>query len=102
MLIGIDKFGKTKTFSDMDLSDETFTTMLDIEGYAFSLVYSDTAKTVPTSNLSSSQGSGTYEVQAGDTLSGIAKKLGKKRADLVQKNNLNNQDKLKIGQKIVY
>ena len=41
MLIGIDKFGKTKTFSDMDLSDKTFTTTLDVEGYAFSLIYKD-------------------------------------------------------------
>ena len=41
ILIGIDKFGNTKTFSDMDLSDETFTTMLDVDGYAFSLIYID-------------------------------------------------------------
>ena len=41
MLIGIDKFGKTKTFSDMDMSDKTFTTTLDVEGYAFSLIYKD-------------------------------------------------------------
>ena len=41
MLIGIDKDGNTKIFYDSDLSDETFTTMLDVEGYAFSLVYTD-------------------------------------------------------------
>lgn len=41
LLIGIDKFGNTKTFSDMDLSDEAFTTKLDIEGYAFSFIYTD-------------------------------------------------------------
>lgn len=41
MLIGIDKNGKTKVFKDMDTSDETFTTTLDMEGYAFSLIYSD-------------------------------------------------------------
>lgn len=41
MLIGIDKSGKAKTFSDMDLSDKTFTTTLDVEGYAFSLIYKD-------------------------------------------------------------
>ena len=41
ILIGIDKFGNTKTFSDIDFSDETFTTILDMEGYAFSLIYTD-------------------------------------------------------------
>lgn len=44
MLIGIDKFGNTKTFSEMDLSDETFTTTLDIKGYAFSFIYADGGK----------------------------------------------------------
>ena len=41
ILIGIDKFGNTKIFSVTDFSDETFTTMLDVEGYAFSLIYTD-------------------------------------------------------------
>ena len=40
-LIGIDKFGNTKIFTDNDLSDETFATTLDMEGYAFSLIYMD-------------------------------------------------------------
>lgn len=41
MLIGIDKGGNTKVFYDSDFSDETFTTMLDMDGYAFSLIYKD-------------------------------------------------------------
>lgn len=45
MLIGIDKMGKTRLFTDEDFSGETLTTTLDIEGYAFSLIYTDTAAT---------------------------------------------------------
>ena len=98
-LIGIDKNGNTRIFTDEDLSDDTITTTLDIEGYAFSLIYSDTA-VIPA--IGTSGTSGTYIVQKGDTLSEIASQLGKKRADLIQKNNLNNPDQLKIGQKINY
>ena len=39
---------------------------------------------------------------ANSTYAEIASQLGKKRADLIQKNNLNNPDQLKIGQKINY
>lgn len=40
-LIGIDRFGNTKIFTDEDLSDGSITTTLDIGGYAFSLIYTD-------------------------------------------------------------
>lgn len=45
-LIGINKNGNTRIFTDEDLSDTTFTTTLDIEGYAFSLIYTDTGVTL--------------------------------------------------------
>ena len=99
-LIGIDRFGNTKIFTDEDLSNETITTTLDIEGYAFSLIYTDGAGSITTS--AQEMTNSTYIVQAGDTLSGIAKKLGKTRKELIEKNSLSNPDKLKIGQKILY
>lgn len=40
-IIGIGKPGKVKIFYDTDIDDETFTTDIDIEGYAFSLIYTD-------------------------------------------------------------
>ncbi len=40
-IIGIGKPGKVKIFYDTDINDETFTTDIDIEGYAFSLIYTD-------------------------------------------------------------
>lgn len=39
-LIGVGRNGKVKFFYDSDMDDETFTTNLDIEGYAFSFIYS--------------------------------------------------------------
>lgn len=42
-IIGIDKSGKVKIFYDIDTDDKLFTTDLDIEGYAFSLIYTDSA-----------------------------------------------------------
>lgn len=42
-IIGIDKSGKVKIFYDIDTDDKLFTTELDIEGYAFSLIYTDLA-----------------------------------------------------------
>ncbi len=85
-LIGIDKNGRTKIFTDTDLSDNSITVMLDIEGYAFSLIYTDTGAIVPSGNVTTGAGSGTYTVQKGDTLSGIAKKLGKTKQSLINKN----------------
>lgn len=40
-LIGIDRQGKTKLFYDTDTVKETLTADIDIEGYAFLLVYMD-------------------------------------------------------------
>ncbi|MDO5574660.1 MAG: hypothetical protein Q4G60_11865 [bacterium] len=40
-IIGIDRNGNTKVFTDLDTSDTTFTTTLDMEGYAFLLIYTD-------------------------------------------------------------
>ena len=39
-IIGIDRKGKVKIFYDNDTSDETFTTNLNMDGYAFSVIYS--------------------------------------------------------------
>lgn len=104
VLIGIDKNGKTQTFTDKDLNDESFTTTLNIEGYAFSLIYSDIGASSPISGTTTGTtiSSGIYTVQEGDTLSGIAKKLEKTRATLLGKNKLENPNKLNIGQKIYY
>ena len=46
-IIGIDKSGKVKIFYDIDTDDKLFTTDLDIEGYAFSLIYTDLAVKKP-------------------------------------------------------
>lgn len=40
-LIGVDKYGKTKLFYDLDQEDDKITANLDMEGYAFDLVYLD-------------------------------------------------------------
>jgi LysM repeat protein len=101
-LIGIDKNGKTRIFTDKDFSDETITTTLDIEGYAFSLIYTDLVGTEQKANKPSVGTSGVYTVQEGDTLSEVAQKLGKTRKYLKEANNLKNPDKLSVGQKLHY
>nr|MCR5301231.1 hypothetical protein [Lachnospiraceae bacterium] len=40
-ILGIDKNGNVKVFNDIDLKADTITVNLDIEGYAFDLIYSD-------------------------------------------------------------
>ncbi len=40
-IIGIDKNGMTKIFYDKDLDDKILSAEIDIDGYAFSLIYSD-------------------------------------------------------------
>lgn len=104
-IIGINKNGQTKVFSDSDMDDDTFTTALDVEGYAFSLIYTDsTVKTekAVTKGSSSSQNDNIYTVKSGDTLSAIARRLGVNLRKLIDKNDLDNPDKLYIGQKISY
>ena len=52
--------------------------------------------------LGSQIGSGTYTVVEGDTLSGIAVKLGSTLAHLISVNNIPNPDFIRIGQVIRY
>lgn len=92
-IIGVDKDGVAKIFTDEDSNDATFTTTLNIEGYAFALIYSDDGMFAA---------SGIYIVTSGDTLSQIARKLDKTVPYLVDKNHLTNPNRLKVGQKIVY
>ena len=40
-LMGLGKNGNVKIFDDKDSSDDTITADLDIEGYAFELIYFD-------------------------------------------------------------
>ena len=102
-VIGIDSFGKTKIFYDNDADDKIFTTNLDIEGYAFSLIYSDSVvnqngkkKTTTVSN------NDTYVVKQGDCLSKIAETVKKSVKYLAEKNGLENLDKLYVDQILIY
>ena len=102
-VIGIDRFGKTKIFYDNDSDDKIFTTNLDIEGYAFSLIYSDSVvnqngmkKTTTVSNYD------TYVVKQGDCLSKIAETVKKSVKYLAEINGLENPDKLYVGQILIY
>ncbi len=103
-VIGIDKFGKTMLFSDIDVSDKTFTINLDIEGYAFSLIYSDLTSMGNKSSAASVSAvtNGTYVVQSGDCLSQIADKVKKSVKYLADKNGIMDVDRLSIGQVIKY
>lgn len=47
-----------------------------------------------------SEGTGTYTVQKGDTLSGIAQKFGTKTKTLINMNNLSDPNRLYVGQEI--
>lgn len=63
-----------------------------------SLAEGDIATVQSTQLADNNLGSGSYEVCAGDTLSGIAKRLNVKTADLQKWNNLRNARSLKVGQ----
>ncbi|AHF78163.1 Membrane-bound lytic murein transglycosylase D [Sodalis praecaptivus] len=63
-----------------------------------SLAEGDIAAVQSTQLADNSLGSGSYEVRAGDTLSGIAKRLNVKTADLQKWNNLRSARSLKVGQ----
>ena len=93
-VIGIDRFGKTKIFYDNDADDTIFTTNLDIEGYAFSLIYSDKTTTVSNND--------TYVVKQGDCLSKIAETVKKSVKYLAEKNGLENPDKIYVDQILKY
>lgn len=94
-VIGVDQYGRTVTFVDGDMSDETFTALINVEGYAFSLIYTDTS--APAGNAS-----GYYTVKEGDTLGEISAKLQKSLDYLVGMNNIANPDLIYVGQKIYY
>lgn len=51
---------------------------------------------------SSGSSGGTYTVKSGDTLSGIAVKLGVSQKHLENKNNIKNPDLIQVGQKLKY
>lgn len=63
-----------------------------------SLAEGDIAAVQSTQLADNNLGSGSYEVRAGDTLSGIAKRLNVKTADLQKWNNLRSARSLKVGQ----
>ena len=105
-LVGINQKGVTKLFYDIDTREDTITVSLDIEGFAFWLIYTDDVQ--PSLNsaaqkITLTSGSGRfYTVRQGDTLSAIAKNLKQSRNSLIKKNNLENPNKLSIGQKLYY
>ncbi|MDO5573325.1 MAG: LysM peptidoglycan-binding domain-containing protein, partial [bacterium] len=101
-LIGIDKYGHIKIFTDEDLSDESITVTLDLEGYAFSLIYTDGATLTGSQSGQTGTGSNICTVKEGDTLSQIARNLGVSRKHLIEKNKLTNPDRIKTGQKLSY
>ncbi|MDO5572472.1 MAG: DUF6273 domain-containing protein [bacterium] len=102
MLVGMGKDGKIKTYTDEDLSDGSITITLDLEGYAFSLIYTDEVVSTTSTAGQGSKGENVYIVQKGDVLSRIAKNLGVSRPYLTNKNNLTNPNQIKIGQKLYY
>lgn len=63
-----------------------------------SLAEGDIAAVQSTQLADNNLGGGSYEVRAGDTLSGIAKRLNVKTADLQKWNNLRSTRSLKVGQ----
>lgn len=99
-IIGVNESGLTKVFTDVDISDTTLTTVLDIEGYAFSLIYTDDPSARITGTAAG--GNGYYIVKPGDTLSAIAGRVGRSLKSLINKNNISNPDKISVGQKIYY
>lgn len=99
-IIVVNESGLTKVFTDVDISDTTFTTVLDIEGYAFSLIYTDDPSARITGTAAG--GNGYYIVKPGDTLSAIAGRVGRSLKSLINKNNISNPDKISVGQKIYY
>ncbi len=111
-LLGLNPAGKTLCFIDTDLSDNTLTTILNLDGYAFMLVYSDANGAYISSALSgkdtsnniggSTQTTRTYTVKSGDTLSTIAAKLKTTVDNIVERNSIENMDKIREGQALKY
>ncbi len=102
-LIGIGLGGQPVIFTDIDSSNLTLTSDIELEGYAFALIYSDDPNAANAISPSISLvASSEYIVQSGDTLSKIARKLGTTVNDLVAKNSISNPDKIFLNQTIKY
>lgn len=101
-IIGIDKSGKTKIFYDSDSDDKIFTANISISGYAFSLIYSDSIGKGKRNANPINNDNGDYVVKQGDSLSSIARKLKKSVRYLAQNNNIENPDRLSVGQVLKY
>lgn len=97
-LIAVDKTGRPHLYRDIDNTLGTLTADIRVEGYAFMLIYSGTGATAG----NSSYAEGTYVVQAGDTLSKIAQKLGITVSELVSRNGINNPNVIHPGQVLSY
>ncbi|MCR5012955.1 MAG: LysM peptidoglycan-binding domain-containing protein, partial [Lachnospiraceae bacterium] len=104
-LLGLNQVGQAICFMDTDTSDSTLTTTLNLDGYAFMLVYKDggasSGKTTASTGTTT-QVTGTYTVRRGDTLSVIAKKFKTTVKDLADKNNIKNWDWILEGQVLRY
>ena len=111
ILLGVDKTGVVKMFTNTSKDIKTFTANIDINGYSFSLIYSDDSKaikgidnvTIPKTikNKVATDVNGTYLIiNKGDSLSKLAKALNTTVAYLLKKNNIINPNKINVGQKI--
>ncbi len=104
-LVGLDKTGVPHLFTDVDADNKTITVDIDLEGYAFALIYTDNAvaaQNALTKTATATAATGTYTVQSGDTLSRIARKLITTVAELVRKNNISDPNKIFPGQTLNY
>lgn len=99
----ITKDGQVLTYPDTDDSENTITVAIsDLQGYAFNVIYSDTAAYTAGNKATTEENQNKYFVQKGDTLSEIAKKLGKTVAEMAEENKLINPNRLQIGEDLIY
>lgn len=92
VMLFLDKKGVVHTYADTDSNPKTFTTKIDVEGYAF-MMAEVPAGTVVTGN--------TYTVVPGDTLSKIAGRFNTTIPALIQVNNIKNPNVIYAGQVLV-
>ncbi len=90
--------GKPVIYRDTDNNPNTATFKLNCAGYAFALCYLKGGKTAG----STLGGNGTYTIRSGDTLSGIAARLGVNMYELAAKNGIKNVDRIVAGMTLVY